>query len=126
MRDNGNSVLKDESHHTEFIHELPEKSGRSYCLLRPCEERKTIASRRNWSKACKGLETQLKYPGQYILLLSLCLWGQSLGPGKVPGRSKLERRLLWDFAVFSLSFQVPELQAGLVSGSQTVVWMSPL
>lgn len=38
-RDNGSSVLKDESHHAEFIHELPKKSGRSYCMLRPCGEK---------------------------------------------------------------------------------------
>lgn len=54
MGDNGSSVLKDESHHTEFIHELPKNSGRSYCLLRPCEERKNIVSMRNWSKAWNG------------------------------------------------------------------------
>lgn len=54
MRNNGSSILKDESYHREFIHELPKTSGRSYCLLRPCEGRKTIASRRSWSKAWNG------------------------------------------------------------------------
>lgn len=54
VRDNGSSVLKHESHHTESIHELPMKSGRSYCLLRPCKKGKTIASRKDYSKACNG------------------------------------------------------------------------
>lgn len=73
MRDDGSSVLKDASHHTDFTQELSKLSGSSCCLLKPWGESKTIAWGRNWSKACKGLEAELKYPGQYSLQPRLCL-----------------------------------------------------
>jgi len=126
--DDGSSILKHASHYTDFIQELPKGSGSSCCLLRPWGERKTVARGRNWSKACKGLETQLKHPGQYSLQPSLCLW-RAWDQEKPRGTSKLGRSLLWDLAVVSLpllSLQIPELQAGLVSGRQAVTWMSLL